>query len=490
MNLRLRLIVAFFLLSVVPLGAITLYMYTSNAKAMRDAAGHEAEMLASELSQRMQTVTTQLSQQVERLMDLPVSEASPAAQAVARATSPMTTGAPAAPVMSPSATPAPAARPTRTASAAQVTAAMAAAARAEQFGDMAMLLNNIEIRGQRGFGRGGGRQGGRGGPGPAPGAASPSPDGAQFGRRGADPSRGQLGDRGGGPRFPGDPSRGGGTGLGGGAQRGAPGAEVQGPAPAPASGGSPAGQGGGRFAGGPGGPAGGPGGPGGGPGGPGGGPGRGRGGDGRGGPGAEDPNADPTRIRIDLAQVRREVFDQLVPDQAAFEKLTPEERARVIDEVNQRMRGVTQGIELLQKEVTARAADAKAKQTAEAAIVEAEKDAAPPVRRDQAGGDRDAVLQGADAAQAAGGSNPTCGRRRPGAGPGRDVAKDDALGQPSRRAGRTQRRSGRPGERGSGHAEPARHGLHDDTARSRRSAVRRREGRQAVHANGRRQEAD
>ena len=33
MNLRLRLIVAFFLLSVVPLAAVTLYTYTSNAKA-------------------------------------------------------------------------------------------------------------------------------------------------------------------------------------------------------------------------------------------------------------------------------------------------------------------------------------------------------------------------------------------------------------------------------------------------------------------------
>ena len=39
MNLRLRLIVAFFLLSVVPLAALTLYAYTNNVQAMRDAAG-------------------------------------------------------------------------------------------------------------------------------------------------------------------------------------------------------------------------------------------------------------------------------------------------------------------------------------------------------------------------------------------------------------------------------------------------------------------
>ena len=48
MNLRLRLIVAFFLLSVVPLAAVTLYTYTGNANATRDAAGHEATLLAGE----------------------------------------------------------------------------------------------------------------------------------------------------------------------------------------------------------------------------------------------------------------------------------------------------------------------------------------------------------------------------------------------------------------------------------------------------------
>ena len=39
MSLRLRLIVAFFLLSVVPLGAVTLYTYMSNARALREASG-------------------------------------------------------------------------------------------------------------------------------------------------------------------------------------------------------------------------------------------------------------------------------------------------------------------------------------------------------------------------------------------------------------------------------------------------------------------
>ena len=71
MNLRLRLIVVFFLLSVVPVGAVTYYTYASNAQAIRDAASSEAAQLAGELSQRMRVVTTQLSQRVETLMELP-----------------------------------------------------------------------------------------------------------------------------------------------------------------------------------------------------------------------------------------------------------------------------------------------------------------------------------------------------------------------------------------------------------------------------------
>ena len=72
MSLRLRLIVAFFLFSVVPLAAVTFYSYISNERALRVAAQHETEMLTGELTQRMQVVTTQVSERVERLMDMPV----------------------------------------------------------------------------------------------------------------------------------------------------------------------------------------------------------------------------------------------------------------------------------------------------------------------------------------------------------------------------------------------------------------------------------
>ena len=73
MSLRLRLIVAFFLFSVVPLAAVTFYSYASNVRALQVAAQHETEMLTGELTQRMQVVTTQISERVEHLMDMPVS---------------------------------------------------------------------------------------------------------------------------------------------------------------------------------------------------------------------------------------------------------------------------------------------------------------------------------------------------------------------------------------------------------------------------------
>src|SRR5262245_5617896 len=70
MSLRTRLIVAFFLLAVVPLAAVTLYAYRSNAEALRLTAEREADLLTGELGQRMQLVTAQLSQRVEHLMDI------------------------------------------------------------------------------------------------------------------------------------------------------------------------------------------------------------------------------------------------------------------------------------------------------------------------------------------------------------------------------------------------------------------------------------
>ena len=163
MSLRLRLIVVFFLLSVVPLAALTLFSYANNARAVRDVARHEAELLAGELGQRMMVVTAQLSDRVEYLMNLAdateaVDTAVERSQALASA-----------------------------AMASSTAAANTATSASETLGSVAMLLNNVELRdfgrGRRGGG-GGGRSGGsdgRGGRGADFGARGGAPGGAFTG---------------------------------------------------------------------------------------------------------------------------------------------------------------------------------------------------------------------------------------------------------------------------------------------------------------------
>ena len=136
MSLRLRLIVVFFLLSVVPVGAVTYYTYRNNARTIRDAAGFEAEMLAGELSRSMESVTAQLSQRVEQLM---------AAQAASAATS----------AQAPTSAPVP---PPDAAGQAALAADLEQLENVERIlGNYAAMLKNIELRG---LGRGGRRGGG------------------------------------------------------------------------------------------------------------------------------------------------------------------------------------------------------------------------------------------------------------------------------------------------------------------------------------------
>lgn len=66
-----------------------------------------------------------------------------------------------------------------------------------------------------------------------------------------------------------------------------------------------------------------------------------------------------------MTPVWREVLQQFVPD-GNLESLSPEERARVFAEVNQRMLGIQQGIQMLQQRVAERVADAKAQTEAAA----------------------------------------------------------------------------------------------------------------------------
>src|SRR3954467_795583 len=146
MSLRVRLIVAFFLLSVVPLAAVTFYTYASNSRALHVAAQHEAEMLTGEVTQRMQVVTTQIGDRVEHLMDMPMVTASATGtsgkgKATPRRTVTARTESPAAP-----ASPAPPAAPAAVAAAVVDEAAIERQV-AGTLGEVAMLLNNVEGRG-------------------------------------------------------------------------------------------------------------------------------------------------------------------------------------------------------------------------------------------------------------------------------------------------------------------------------------------------------
>ena len=55
-------------------------------------------------------------------------------------------------------------------------------------------------------------------------------------------------------------------------------------------------------------------------------------------------------MKIDLAPIRRELFREMAPN-GSLEQMTPEERQRVGREVNQRLLGIVQGLQLTAAEV-------------------------------------------------------------------------------------------------------------------------------------------
>jgi serine phosphatase RsbU (regulator of sigma subunit) len=292
MSLRTRLVVAFFALSVVPLGAVTYYSYRTSVDALRDAAEREADLLAGELSQRMQLVTTQLSERVEHLMDMAELQAEMEQQvAQARTAAAATT---------------PAAAP-EAATTAAITDQVA-----RSLGEAAMLLNTIELTGLRFGGRGGPNASRSGGSGRG-GSGGRSP--------GQDPPRGR-------PAPPPPPT-------------GAVAAVPVTPVPPQTQQVSPP-------------PA----------------------------PGApRAPGAPPTpdapagnRLMVDLQPVRREMYRQILGDQR-LDTLTPEQRQRIAEEVNQRMLGIVQGIKIgaveLQKQAEQASKDAEARSQAAAKAAEA-----------------------------------------------------------------------------------------------------------------------
>ncbi len=326
MSLRLRLIVAFFLFSVVPLAAVTFYSYVSNLRALQVAAQHETEMLTSELTQRMQVVTAQISDRVQHLMDMPVAASTsaptgttgttrtPAPRAtLARKTPPKRTS-PAAAAPEPPAAPASPAEP------APVDAKAIEQQVAASLGEVAMLLNNVEVRGMGR--RGGPPPGAQGGTNPADiGAGGRTPPGAEPNRTPAPDRSGRGGGRGRGFGLPPPGHR---------EDVGAPSGVMPSPPPVPSPG-VPAPPPVAPVA-----------------------------------PGAPDVSfPDPNQMRVDLAPIRRELFREMAPN-GSFDQMTPEERQRVGREVNQRLLGIVQGMKLGAAELQKKA-DAAQKQAFDAA---------------------------------------------------------------------------------------------------------------------------
>ncbi len=271
MSLRLRLIIAFFLLAVVPLAAVTLYAYTSNARALRDAAEREADLLAGELSQRMQLVTAQLTERVEHVMDIAELQ-----DAVDRVSAAAAASAPAE------------AEPAPTIAAVQVSLNDQVA---RSIGDAAVLLDNVDLRGLRG--RGGRRP---------PGNQTPTGEAAA-----ARPDRPTS------TRTP--PARAGE------------------PPPNPQQATPPD-------------------------------------------PTAAVVTAVTEPLRIDLGPIRRELIREIVPG-GRFEDLTPEERQKLGTEINLRLLGIQQGLQLGARALQERAEVARL-QAEEAALAAQPPAQAPP----------------------------------------------------------------------------------------------------------------
>jgi serine phosphatase RsbU (regulator of sigma subunit) len=69
MSLRTRLIIAFLLLSVVPLSAVTFFSYTSAASAFERAARREATDSAVDISRRMELITADVGRRMDQLFE-------------------------------------------------------------------------------------------------------------------------------------------------------------------------------------------------------------------------------------------------------------------------------------------------------------------------------------------------------------------------------------------------------------------------------------
>src|SRR6187397_1835176 len=69
MSLRTRLILAFVLLSVVPLSAVTLYSYSTSVHAFQRAVEREAQQSAADIGHRMTMVTDDLGRRMDQMFE-------------------------------------------------------------------------------------------------------------------------------------------------------------------------------------------------------------------------------------------------------------------------------------------------------------------------------------------------------------------------------------------------------------------------------------
>ncbi len=184
MKLRTRLIVAFLVLSVVPLTAVTYFSYTSQVRALQDLATREADALSSDMTQRMQLVTSELSARVEQLADMN----EPAVVRVAQRSEPQsarvdttpTTSTPSAPTTPLGVAAAATQAAANVVSSSQPATSTEQARVAEALGAAAMLLQTVEFQGMRGGG-------------PRPQGQRPEPPRADGSRGEPRPGRGRGG---------------------------------------------------------------------------------------------------------------------------------------------------------------------------------------------------------------------------------------------------------------------------------------------------------
>src|SRR5206468_7398901 len=92
MRLRTQLSLAFLLLAVVPLGAITLYSYESSARALRRTVEAESSRMAGEINNRMGVVTANLSRRIDMLESMPFPETRGGARTDGEGPDPMLVG--------------------------------------------------------------------------------------------------------------------------------------------------------------------------------------------------------------------------------------------------------------------------------------------------------------------------------------------------------------------------------------------------------------